>query len=229
MFHQWFWYRVGDAGPERTIDTLTHLESTPLDLNGDGLNEFLRTRYASPGLFTIQVNYLLNGASAGSNRSNLAEAIQIQNNSNLPLPLHFFQYADFDLNDSSNDDSLVITGTPRNTAHQTDPIMLVGETVTTQPPSHFEAGDVDALVSIEDRLNDALPTTLADVSGPLFSLDAAWAFQWDLLIPPGQSHLISKLKDIRPGPNIPEPGSLALVLGGLATMAIARRRWTRLG
>jgi hypothetical protein len=224
VFQQWFYYRVGDAGGEATINSLTHQSSTAFDLTGDGRNDFLRSSYADPaGRFTIAVSYLLTGGTAGSNQSGLLESILIQNTSANPLPMHFFQYADFDLNNTSPDDALVITGTPRNTAHQTDPVMRVSESVTTPPPSHFEANLLNLPNNLVTRLNDGSPTTLADVSGPIAG-DAAWAFQWDFEIPVGQSQIITKSKSIRTGEHIPEPGSIALVLTGLATAAVLRRR-----
>jgi hypothetical protein len=227
IFQQWFYYRVGDAGPEAPINRLTHVESVPFDLTGDGRNDFLRAKYADPlGRFTAQVSYLLTGGTAGSNQSGLFEAIQIENHGQNPLSMHFFQYADLDLNGTTSDDALVITGTPPNTAHQTDPVMRVSESVTTPPPSHYEANNLGLPGNLVTRLNDGSPTTLADVSGPIVG-DAAWAFQWDLSIPAGQSQVINKVKNIRMGEHIPEPGSVALVLTGLASSAILWRRRRR--
>jgi hypothetical protein len=224
VFQQWFYYRLGDAGGEATINSLAHLESTPIDLTGDGNRDFLRTRYADPlGRFAVTVDYLLTGGTPGSNQSGLLESIQIQNTGASPLPMHFFQFADFDLNNTSADDAVVITGTPPNTAHQTDPVMRVSETVSTPPPSHYEVNDILLTNDLVDRLNDDdSPTTLADIAGPLVG-DAAWAFQWEFDIPVGESRIITKVKSIRVGEHIPEPGSIALVLVTAATGALVPR------
>lgn len=235
IFQQWFWYRTASQTREWPIDgtgPLAHVSSTSLDLDGDLADDFLVARYRdgetaiTPETFTIEMRYLLTGGSAGSSNSDIVEVIRIQNLGNDPLDFHLFQYVDFDLNANAGDDKVVLTGSPVNTATQSDPINIIGETVVTPPPQRFEADFWPATI---DKLNNGGIDDLANTAGPLTG-DVAWAFQWDFTggfrIPAGGVAIISKDKNIRPGEGgiIPEPSTVALAGMGLAGLFIAARR-----
>jgi hypothetical protein len=235
MSQQWFWYRTGSQTKENPVDGtggLAHIASTPLDLDGDSLNEFLISDYSdneiaiTPEQFSLQFRYLLTGGAAGSNNSDLVEVVRVKNLGATPMTFNLFQYVDFDLNDDAGNDRLVITGSPVNTATQSDPINVIGETVVTPPPQHFEAA---LYPSIYNRLNDNVTDVLADVAGPIAG-DATWSFQWDfsgvLQLPPGGVAIISKDKNLRPGDGgvLPEPSTFALGGIGLVALAAMRRR-----
>jgi hypothetical protein len=57
------------------------------------------------------------------------------------------------------------------------------------------------------------------------NLDAEWSFEWDFVLPPGGTYLISKDKNIRPGPHIPEPSGMALaaVAAAVALVSLGKR------
>ena len=217
MYQQWFWFRLGDADGEASISTLT-LDAPPVlsDLNADGQNDTVYARYLGAGL-RCELWFILAGGGAGSGASDLGEIIRITNVSGSNLDLHFFQYADFNL--SASGDTLEITGGDAllagNTAHQTAPGLRVAETVVTPRPSGHQAGLAPDILGL---LEDGSPTTLDNNSGPVTG-DVAWMFQWDKVLAPGRTLLISKDKNI-----IPEPATLALMGGGLATVLVLRRR-----
>jgi hypothetical protein len=224
LAQQWFWYRVGTGGGEASIDTLVQQQATPMNLDGQPGDDFLRVRYRNPGnTFEINVDYVLTGGQFPAGNSHLDEIVSIRNLSNAPLDFHFFQYVDFDLNGTPADDTVAITGTPPNTAVQTDGVFELAETVVTPPPSHFEVAQVGSATDLLTRLNDGGATTLADLLGPLVNADASWAFQWDMAIPANGSFQISKNKALS-GPAVPEPGTLALAACGLGSMLVWRRR-----
>ena len=232
MFQQWFWYRTGSQTQENAIDgtgALAHVSSTAIDLDGSAGDDYLQSDYAdnetaiTPEKFTVQLRYLLTGGAAGSDTSDIVEVIRVKNTGTSTMRFSLFQYVDFDLNQSIGDDTVLLSGTPINTATQSDPINIIGETVVTPPPTRFEAN----LFSVtRDKLNDAFLDNLNNNVGP-FVGDTTWAFQWDMVIPAGGTVLISKDKQLRPGEGgiIPEPSTIVLAgIGLLGAFGWSRRR-----
>jgi len=210
LFQQWFWYRLGETGGEQSIDAL-NLTDTLLD------PAIIRTA-GNNGQFGVQITYVLTGGSAGSGRSDIAETIRLTNLSSQTQTVHFFQYSDFDLgNLGANTGVFVNTNKVRQTG---DTVVLQETTVGPPDPDHRELGIFPSLLN---QLNDGSPTTLADTPlGAALTGDVTWAYQWDFVLAPGASAVISKDKGILP---VPEPMT---VLGLLASAggigAYIRRR-----
>ena len=154
------------------------------------------------------------GGELGSGTASISEQITITNLTNQILNFHFFQYSNFQLSGTVNDDSV---GVGDSTAVQTDPYNKVVETVTSGPASHFAAGSSTALL---DSLNDTSATTLDDNNswGPG---DAGWAYQWDYNLAALASAEINKVKTLTP---IPEPATLLLVGSSLLGLGFYGRR-----
>src|SRR4029078_12424223 len=156
--------------------------------------------------------YTLDGGSPGSAASDMGEQISIINTGSLPLDLPFFKYADFDVKGAAGCDAVVLTNP--NTVRQFEPGFELTETVVTPVPSHREGAFFNATLV---KLNNAVPDNLADapplgvVLGPG---DMTWAYQWDFLLPPGDTFQISKDKKLHATPPIPEPAA-----GSLLTIA----------
>jgi hypothetical protein len=212
MFQQWFWFRVGPTGGESSIDDLPLL----FEATDDVIFDAILTRYGFANGLTIEIVYQLNGGLNGSGVSDVAEGITISNNGNSALDFHFFQYSDFDLCGLGGVTATFINA---NAVQQVDGTCMLSETVVTPSASHREAAAYSNLLG---RLEDGSPTQLADNAG-FGPGDATWAFQWDFILAPGGSFVISK--DKRLGA-VPEPASLLLLgsglLGGLK--AIRRRK-----
>lgn len=220
MYQQWFWYRIGNAGPEAPVNGLPVLTQVS---NGDfdPGDERLVMQFSDPQQrFQITVDFTLTGGAAGTGISDLAETISIQNLSRSDsLPISFFQYVDADLAGTIPDDSLTLDNA--NAVSQTDGAVEF-DTIVTPAPDRYELGFLSSSNSIYDRLTDGGPDDLANVGGSLGSGDLIWAFQWNRTIAPGGTFIISKDKHIEV---IPEPSSLVLAgLGGLALALVARRR-----
>lgn len=215
---QWFWYRIGAAGPEKPINELGDLEIKFSDADQDPNMETVTLKYDNDDV-EVQMQFTLNGSTAGSGQSDVAESVTIKNLTDSDLEFHFFQYVDFDLNATSTDANAEITG--GNTATQNDEgLIWASETVTTPEPDHHQ---VDFFSNILTALQDGNATTLSDASGIIGPGNLAWAFQWDFEIPGNGSVLISKDKLI-----VPEPAAGALLGVGAALLVIRRRRRARL-
>jgi hypothetical protein len=145
LAQQWFWYRVGNANPEASIDTISAPTiSTPN----------ARALYAifSNASFSVETDYLLTGGLAGSGHSDIGESIRINNLTASPLDFHFFQYSDFDLGGTTGGQTVQLgkdLGGLFNEALQTGPGGTLDESITVATPgaNHGEANFTTPLCS----------------------------------------------------------------------------------
>lgn len=212
---QGFWYRTAGMNREFNIGTLALTGIAQTDTNPfvDARNDTLALQYTGAG-FTIEPSWHLRGGVGASFSSDIAETIAIHNTGNAVLDISFFQYSDFDLGGTIQDQSVEFVGAGNNTARQTDIGFAMNETVVTPAPSRWQA---DFFPTILNGLNDGVLTDLNNNAGPVGPGDLTWAYQWNFSIPVGGSVIISKDKAL-----VPSPGSLALL--GLAGLAAGRRR-----
>ncbi len=221
LFQQWFWYRDNTSGMTRelSIDNLNlDLEgTTDTDFDGDHDNLYVRYNNAtanSAATFEIEVNYRLAGGAVGSNASDIAETITINNLTSSALDFSFFQYSDFDLGDAGGDTAYMSNP---NTVTQYDANVFLSETVVTPAATNWE---IDHYSNTLDSLQDDAVTTLSNGTSPLTG-DVTWAFQWDVIIGGLGSFQISKDKNVR---SVPEPATLFLLGTGLLGLAGYRKK-----
>jgi len=218
LYQQWFWYRVGPTGPERSLETIPILSEIHANPN---------TLVATYGnsQFSIQASYTLNGGSIGSGSSEIIEQLRIKNLTGSPLDFHFFQYTDFDVNGTYANDTVQLLQNMLglfDTAIQSEGNIHFADTIVSPGANHGEAG---LWPSIIDKLKDGNPTTLKDNPGPLTG-DSSWAFQWDQVIAANGEFVINADKKIFISP-IPEPAVWSLMPVGLAVCGMIRRRSQR--
>lgn len=208
LFQQWFWYRIGDTGPEASIDTI----STPLinasDTDFDPGDETLNLRYEN-NILQLNLTITLIGGDVGSGVSDLMEGIEIINKTDSILDLHFFQYVDFDLGIEFTDESVTLVNSNTFLQTELESTAWVSEAVVVPTASLYEANVYPVTFStLNDTGADNLNNNPAAGIG-----DVTWAFQWDVELAPYDSYIISKDKRIE---GIPEPATWTLLgLGGL--------------
>jgi hypothetical protein len=215
---QWFWYSVGASAPA-SIDTISAPAITPG--LGSLAGRYVDITYGNAG-FNISIEYLLTGGSvAGVNQvasADLTESISINNTSGGPLTFHFYQFSDFNLGGTPTTDSISLGTDPfglYNSANQSDGFNSLSESVTTANPSASHGEAALAPLTLNKLNNGFNPVVLNDnpTAGPG---NVTWAFEWDMVLDPGSSFLLSKDKQLHVQ-IIPEPAILGLL--SLATFA----------
>ena len=172
---QQFYYRLGSSGGQSLLSTGATTNATqPLPSQAN-------VTYSNPTAgFTATVVYKIQAGDLASDPAVLTEDLTLKNTTASPESLHFYKYADFNLNGQSSGQSVTITGAPRpNTADQFDSLMSVqSDTVGQaggQPPNEVQASVGPALLA---SISGSSPVTLNNTTtaGPG---DVNWAFQWD--------------------------------------------------
>lgn len=217
VYQQWFYYRIGDTGPEQNVSSLGLTGYKVTDVNEYTGNDTLSLWFTVDGNFKINLTFSLTGGGAGSYKADMQETVKVTNLSSSSKDFHIFQYCDFDLGGTPNDDVVSVIG--GNSAYQVDTHFITSETVVNHLPTHYEAGAFDTTLQ---KLLDQGPTTLNDQAnaGPG---DVTWAFQWDFTLGTGleNTYIISKDKNFG---HMPEPLTVLGTCIGLGSLGAYLRR-----
>jgi len=211
---QWFYYRLDGMTQESPLGNLGFVKGKTNNADFDPGEETLHAVYGNEAAFSVALTYVLSGGLTGSRQSDLQETIAFHNNTGQAVHLQFFQYCDFDLSGTPDDDTVQVLNA--NTVSQRDTAVMVAETVVTPSPVRTEVGKYDSTLR---KLNDGDANILDNTKGPVGPDDVTWAFQWDLTVPAYGSVQISKDKNM-----VPEPATIGLMGLGLVVAAVTRRR-----
>jgi len=185
--HQhWFWLRAGTNTSQTSFDKF----GTPWGLAYTTSNAVIN--YFAQGM-SVQAGFTLQGGPPGSQSSELAERISVQNITNTPISLHLFAYSDFDLSNSPYAD-MVSRLSPQVVVQQGKG-MQVTETIHSPTPDHWEAGYYGITLA---GLLEPSPLTLADTFIPPAPGDQTFAFQWDTILGAGQSFVVNLANSMGP-------------------------------
>ena len=209
---RWFWYRIGNGGPESPIQSINASPTVTSPIPGRSLD----ITYAN-ALLSVNVTYSLSGGAVGSDTGTITESVRVKNLTAGNLDLHFFQYADMNLINTAANQTVLFTQdiAGRRIATQSLGTKTVTERVTSgaNPVAHFQA---DSTGQILAGLMDGVPTALTDVGSTGPAGDATYAFQWDAVLAPsgqpGESLATSTLITV-----VPEPSAFG-VLSALASV-----------
>jgi len=214
---QWFWYRMDGMVGQLSIDTLS---APTLTLNGFNV---ATATYFGAG-FNLSTTYTLTGGQAGSGVSDIGESIRINNTSATSLSFHFYQYSDFTLGGTPQDDTTTLGKSISgkfNEALVSDDVHLIKESVDTVDTPGADYGEVAPKGSTLASLNGGTNYVLNGAAGPFGPGYYTWALEWDLNIAPGGSVLISKDKNLQFV--VPEPSAVLLIPLGMLAWGLRRK------
>jgi len=220
MYQNWWWYRTNLDSAEKPLTNLVSIVS-----GGPNNVQLVFTEDAGnlPNALLIQLDYTLTGVSANAAFVNVVWSVQhIYSPLPQPITVDFFAYSDFDLNDTSDGDS----------AFSPWPVQVQyrkGNTVVDVIASEImlEGYDIDNYDNLLNLLNDSEVYNVRGLAGGMGNMTNV--FQWRATIGLGQELSGSLTKEVNlntppPGPVIPEPGTWALMLSGLAPVALRLRK-----
>lgn len=218
MFRNWWWYRTSAMQSEKPLSQL--VTGAGIDLIGSNI---ARLRFAESGLF-FELTYTLTGVSSTLGKLDIDWSVKSAGPS---LTVDLFSYSDFDLNGTMSNDQGVLVN-PRTVRY------VDGTTAADFIAS--EAGligyEVAGFPTLLNLLNDTAVYNVSNSGLPFGPGDMTNVFQWTGSVVSGQKVMqgtLTKIIDLAynpppPGPVIPEPGTWALMLSGLAPVALRLRK-----
>lgn len=209
---EWFWFRVGNQKGQSSLNSLGTPKVTPI--GGD----MAELAYGPSDGLQITVTYSLSGGQSSSKTSDLTDSIQINNDSGQSEKIHFFEYANFNLGDSTTGQSVTITDA--NTA-TVDGNGFQSQTVVSPTASDYDAMTYPKL--LDDISSSSKSYTLSDTATSLG--DGEWGYEWTLTLPMCGSTVITGDSLITGTTQVvPEPVSGPIAMLGLGGMFLSRPR-----
>ncbi len=218
MTQNGWWLRTNAMQSEVLLSSL--VSGAGVELVGTNV---AKLRFAQNGLF-VEMIYTLTGISNKKGQVDIAWSVKSTGPS---LGVDLFAYSNFDLNGTPLDDSGELINP--NAIRYTDGNTAVDVIASTE---NLDGYDVAGYPSLLNLLMDSNVYNVSNSGLPFGPGDMTNVFQWHGNVVSGQPAMegtLTKVVDLEytpppPGPVIPEPGTWALMLSGLAPVALRLRR-----
>jgi hypothetical protein len=222
MFRNWWWYRTNLDSAEKPLSNLV----TKMSGGANNVQLVFREDAGNPAnALLIKLDYTLTGVSANTAYVNIAWSVQYIYGQQ-PITVDFFAYSDFDLNGGDSGDSGVLVNP--QTVRYIDGTTAVDVVASKAGLEGYEVGTPSHLLG---KLNNTVTDNVSNTGLPYGPGDMANIFQWHGTVVSGPQVMqgtLTKLINLNytppPGPVIPEPGTWALMLSGLAPVALRLRK-----
>ena len=224
-----FWYRVGDTGGERPVTAFDSQGSPSLTLNNaiaNGNQITLDYGLRDVDSIGVNINYTLE-ASEQNPLARVIETVQVRNLANTIIDVAFFLESSY-FTLGPDGFAEFFSGPTPNIFQQglagpalTPPVSATALTISWTPIAAWEiANSGDLLARLSDNQPTALDNSIAQELGPGL---ISHAFEYQFSLAPDEHFTIEVEKRVRVA-IIPEPGTLFLLLLGLAGIGFARLR-----
>lgn len=218
MFQNWWWYRTSAMQQEKPLSNL--VPGAGIELVGTNV---AKLRFAESGLL-FELTYTLTGESPTLGELVIDWSVKA---TGAPLTVDLFSYSDFDLNATTGDTGVLVN---RQTVRYVDGTTAADVEASEAGLTGYDAG---VYPNLRNLLNDNAVYNVSNSGLPFASGDMTNVFQWSGSVTQGQwmSGKLTKTVNLAynpppppPGPVIPEPGTWALMLSGLAPVALRLRK-----
>jgi hypothetical protein len=221
MFQNWWWFNTDNSGREFALGnqvsggTTSSSSARLVYVEDAGPN--------APDALQFDIEYTLTSLPGGTSAI-VQIGFKVHNLSDSEQHVRFFSYSDFDLNETSGDDSGTFIAPNQFQITDGDPQVYGGLVASV---SGLNGWEQSTFADLRNKLTDSDIDTLSNATSPFGPTDMTHGFVWDFTLQAngtanGADQFVGSLVKYVNNP-VPEPSTIA-VLGIAAAGLLARRR-----